>query len=100
MVEVAPFAAINSRGARQRRQQGLERGPDQRDSKPEQRSEGVDEDVGARHEGDRRSAEGGGSDQHHREEEAFARKPVAQRRGERGDDRRRQQADEPGDADG
>ena len=96
-----PEELIASNGsARERRQPGLERRPNERDREPEQGGECEHEPFDVREERDRRRCEGKRCNQCQREQEALSRKAVAQGGGERRNDRGRQEANEAGDADG
>ena len=66
------------RSSGERRQQGLQRGPDERACEPEQGRKSEDQDNRIRIGGSRRSAERERSDETHREQEALPPEPIAE----------------------
>ena len=85
--------------ASERRQQRLERRPDERDREPEQCGECEYERFDIPEERDRRRPEGNGCNQCQSEQEPLPREAVAQGCGKRRNDRSGQEANEAGDAD-
>ena len=85
--------------ARERRQQCLERRPDERDREPEQGGECEHERFDVREERDRRRSERDGCNQCQSEQETLPREAVAQGGGKRRNDRGGQETNEAGEAD-
>ena len=90
----------SGRSSRERRQQSLQRGPDESGCEPDQGREGENEELCIRESSGGRAAECERSNESQRKQKALAPESIAERRCEWGDDRRRQQAHKPGDPDG